>query len=296
MTWLAAWMFTPNPTANGDSTITPKPGASWNALIRFWRFFALAEYAETSPLITSGVTPKRSQIVLCNVRCKSLNSQNTMTFSSSFLISWRRPSIHAILGEFLSMSASGSDSVDRCPGDLGSEQRRRRYCSSPKGDCRPIAWRPPDLDLNCAMASAYNARWRCDKGNALHPSNTIFLGKSLATSALVRRSFCGSIKARSSSMRTFSSSVSDSIGLRYFDPKSFNEPSSPGWTKSNRHQMSTNVFSTGVPVQAIFKRAFCFLAARVTNAFGFLIFCASSQIMADQRCAANENSRSRSVS
>ena len=60
--------------------------------------------------------------------------------------------------------------------------------------------------------------------------------------------------------------------------------------------MSVNVFSTGVPVQAILSLAFCFLAARVTSALGFLIFCASSQIMADQRWAASENSRSRKVS
>ncbi|SPU97929.1 Uncharacterised protein [Burkholderia cenocepacia] len=86
------------------------------------------------------------------------------------------------------------------------------------------------------------------------------------------------------------------MGLRYLLPKSFNEPSKPGCTKSNRHHRSANVFSTGVPVHAIFSLAFCFLAARVTIALGFLIFWASSQTMTDHFCAAKENSRSRNVS
>ena len=40
----------------------------------------------------------------------------------------------------------------------------------------------------------------------------------------------------------------------------------------------------------------CFLAARETMAFGFLIFWASSQTITDHFWAAKENSRSRRVS
>src|SRR5574343_938531 len=49
-----------------------------------------------------------------------------------------------------------------------------------------------------------------------------------------------------------------------------------------RHQRSANVFSTGVPVQAMRNRTLCFFAGRVTKAAGVLIFCASSQTMTDQ--------------
>ena len=49
-------------TAKGDRMMEPKPGRSWNALIRFCRLFAAVAEAVVVPLMMSGVRLNRSRM------------------------------------------------------------------------------------------------------------------------------------------------------------------------------------------------------------------------------------------
>ena len=157
--------------------------------------------------------------------------------------------------------------ADKAPIGTGSEQMslilsNQRNASTDRPDFVPSS-------LRDRSASQYRARWFGVIGRCRHPSSSIFRGRSLATSLLSRLSVCGSIIARSLSIRAFSSGVLASMGFLYSTPNLLSEPKSPGWMKSKSDHRSAKEFSTGVPVHAILKRAFCFFAARDASVFGF---------------------------
>jgi hypothetical protein len=70
----------------------------------------------------SAKSPKRSAIARWRVRCSSLNSQNTITFSFFFLIVASALSIHLIFGECC--SSSNKDCVFAESGPGVSDQKR----------------------------------------------------------------------------------------------------------------------------------------------------------------------------
>ena len=105
---------------------------------------------------------------------------------------------------------------------------------------------------------------------------SIFGGRSLATSALVRRRMNGFTRERRYSRLSPSPSR---MGLTTPRWNACCEPGNPGIRTSNRDHSSNRLFSMGVPDRHSRIRALMERTERAVMVFGFLMFCASSRMI-----------------
>ena len=160
----------------------------------------------------NGLRPIGAQIRRTGITANQLTLTGlAMATAASLTIAqgWLRAGL--ILLILTAIPAGLAGAVAKAPGWCGSEHSRRRYSRIFKWFDIP----PPSPPFRKApTARAYRTRWRSESGKERQSATSIFLGRSFATSVLVRRSVCGSMIPLSSSMREISSSVSASMGLR----------------------------------------------------------------------------------